>query len=411
MNILIISDYDRLPVEIAKSFISRGYNTELLTTKDTDIDFAVNISKLPAKKLWSKNASRSFFFRKIYLKSKPRYSYFQDINENSDYYNISKIKSKLKNIPDIIIILFDYRVLTTKTIKDLYKWSKARIFWMIPDMKPMTGGCSYAADCVQYQSACNSCPAIGNEMAKNFAAKTLKKKIANLSSLPIEIISGSTYQEEQAKKSSLFKQKKIHKLYFPSNSDVFKSVEQSKARAKFDIITDKKIIMFGSISLEEERKGMKFILEALKNIEQEYKDKSLLLIVGNGESKAIQELAFENKMLGFVSYEELASAYQAADFFICPTIDDSGPVMVSQSIMCGTPVVSFQMGISLDVIQNDFTGVICEVGNQEELTKGIVKMLNQSKEDQLCFKKNCSSIAPLLGFDHFFSKLNKIINE
>ncbi len=410
MNILIISDFDRLPLEIAKSLISRGYNIELITTKDTEFNFSVNISELSERKLWLKNATRSYFYRNILLNAKPRYSFFQDINENSDYYESSKIIKKVKSVPDVILVLFDYRILTTNTLNKLYAWSKAKIVWMIPDMKPMTGGCSYAGSCEQYQFDCSDCPAIGSKVSKIYAKETLRKKMVNLSKFPFEIISGSTYQQQQAQKSSIFKDKKIHRCFFPSNSNIFKPMDRSFARDILGINTEKKIILFGATSLLEERKGMKFVLKALKNIEEKYKDKCLLLIVGNGDSTEVKSLQFEKKILGFLSYEKLANAYQAADFFVCPTIDDSGPVMVSQSIMCGTPVVSFKMGISIDLVKGGSTGVICELENEDDLANGIIKMMDLSEQEEHQYMNNCIAVSQHLGFDSFIIKLKNIID-
>ena len=42
--------------------------------------------------------------------------------------------------------------------------------------------------------------------------------------------------------------------------------------------------------------------------------------------------------------------------FLNPSTDDAGPSMVNQSIMCGTPVVSFNLGTAVDVIENGISG-------------------------------------------------------
>lgn len=410
MKILVISDFDNLPLQISHSLKDLG-EVQFLTTRNLEDSLSTNISGFNDKLTWYKNAIRSFIFRNIILKVNNRYSYYQDINENSNYYSAKKIIQKLKFVPDIIIILFDYRLLTTKTIKDLYEWSNAKIYWMIPDMKPMTGGCSYAAKCSEYERSCSSCPAISNYFMKNFAHKTLRKKINNLQKVSIDIITGSTMQYQQAKNSSLFRSKNIHKIYFPSSEKFFKFKNKDEARQQLNLITNKKVILLGATSLTEERKGVKFALSALENLSTKDKENTLLLLIGNGDMEKLNKLEIEYKNLGFVDYEKLALSYQSADLFICPTIDDSGPVMVSQSILCGTPVVAFKMGISIDFIENNKTGYICDLENFQQLSFGISQIVNASNEQYESMQKNCLERSHQLNFINFKEKLTKLLND
>lgn len=408
MKILVISDFDNLPLHIANSFEDLA-ETQLLTTRNLENSISTNISDYSDRVTWLKNAIRSFIYRRVILKVNNRYSFFQDINENKDYYSLKKIVKKAKFIPDVIIVVFDYRIVTTHTIKELHKWSKAKIFWMIPDMKPMTGGCSYAAKCLGYEKSCSLCPAIGTSLMKNFANQTLIKKINNLQNVNLTVITGSTFQYNQAKQSSVFRGKEIHKIYFPSNEGIFRYKDIQEARVELGISTSKKIVLIGSTSLFEERKGMKYVLEALQKLPTHDKDKTLLLIVGNGDSEELKTLNIQSVNLGYVDYKKLALAYQAADVFVCPTIDDSGPIMVSQSVMCGTPVVSFKMGISIDLVENDKTGYICELENSGQLSIGISKIINANMQQTIALQENCIARSRDLNFKNFQARFRELI--
>lgn len=57
-------------------------------------------------------------------------------------------------------------------------------------------------------------------------------------------------------------------------------------------------------------------------------------------------------MPGFLSENELFEVYCAADVFMSTTIADSGPMMVNYSIACGTPVVSFPIGVAQDLVMH-----------------------------------------------------------
>jgi glycosyltransferase involved in cell wall biosynthesis len=45
--------------------------------------------------------------------------------------------------------------------------------------------------------------------------------------------------------------------------------------------------------------------------------------------------------------------------------------MINESIMCGTPVVSFRMGVAEDLIINGETGYIVKLKNIRDLANGI----------------------------------------
>jgi glycosyltransferase involved in cell wall biosynthesis len=89
----------------------------------------------------------------------------------------------------------------------------------------------------------------------------------------------------------------------------------------------------------------------------------------------------------------VASAYQAADVFVCPSIEDAGPSMVNQSIMCGTPVVSFAQGVSLDIVITGKTGYRARVKESGDLAKGIYDILKMPAEEHLKMKNSCREIA------------------
>jgi glycosyltransferase involved in cell wall biosynthesis len=98
--------------------------------------------------------------------------------------------------------------------------------------------------------------------------------------------------------------------------------------------------------------------------------------------------------MGFLkNNEELASAYQASDIFLCPSIEDSGPMMINQSIMCGVPVVSFELGVSLDLVLTGETGYRAKLRDSNDMAEGIFYFLRLADDDYLRVSKNCRDLA------------------
>jgi glycosyltransferase involved in cell wall biosynthesis len=410
MQILLISDYDRLAVEINEGFKNLGHQSTLLSTRNEFL--AVNISNIKKNKLiWFKDAIRAFLYRKVFLwvgKS----SYYQDISERDEYYSIDRIKSKVDYVPNVIIILFDYRIITSRTVQALAKWSNAKIYWMMVDMKPMTGGCAYSGQCTKYQSDCKGCPLIKNSLFSDFAYKQLSTKIELLKDVNLNLIAGSSYQEKQARLSTVFKNRPIHKAIFPVNNKTFFPRDKFEARSKLGLPVDKQIIMFGAMRVNDPRKGYQYLLKAISLLVQKRNiDDLLLLVVGSGSVAELEEMQIPVVSLGLVNYEKLALSYQSADIFVCPTIEDSGPVMVSQSLLSGTPVVAFKMGVSIDLVINGKTGFIFELGDHEGLCSGIENILDLSPKSKEMMNSACVEHSIEVTHDSFFKRINKLITH
>ena len=135
---------------------------------------------------------------------------------------------------------------------------------------------------------------------------------------------------------------------------------------------NRKIVLIGATHLNEKRKGMALLVEALEMVQ----DDVLVLVAGNMEQPI--SFAKEAKVLGYLDEDQLIEAYQMADVFVCPSLADSGPLMVKQACLCGTPVVAFPVGISVELAEKGETGYLAEYGNVADLACGISEIVSLS---------------------------------
>jgi glycosyltransferase involved in cell wall biosynthesis len=96
---------------------------------------------------------------------------------------------------------------------------------------------------------------------------------------------------------------------------------------------------------------------------------------------------------GYLNSDRLKSiAYSAADLFIFPTRADNLPLVLQESMACGTPMVSFKIGGVPDLVRPGITGYLALPEDTQDFCDGIVKLL----EDEPLRKKmseNCRDIA------------------
>ena len=67
--------------------------------------------------------------------------------------------------------------------------------------------------------------------------------------------------------------------------------------------------------------------------------------------------------------------------------------MVNQSIMCGTPVVSFAQGVSLDIVISGKTGYRARLKDSGDMAKGLYDILKMPDAEYAKMKNSCREIA------------------
>lgn len=157
------------------------------------------------------------------------------------------------------------------------------------------------------------------------------------------------------------------------------------------------LYFFGAQSLDDERKGIKYLLQALQTfaarLSNKEKSEVVLLIAGRDIESIKSELPFDYQYIGYVTPAKLPFVYSAASIFVCPSVNDAGPSMVNQSLSCSTPVVAFEMGTAIDMVKGHNTGYCAKLLDSTDLAEGIGKFYKMSYEDYQIVRKECRTIA------------------
>ena len=262
------------------------------------------------------------------------------------------------------------------------------------DMALLTGGCHYAWNCHGYLDKCGNCPALYSDMDEDQSRVNWEYKQEFISKTNIVAIAGSQHLYHQLQESSLFNNKLKKKVLLGIDSDKYKPSDKIKARGALGLPLDKKIVFFGAGNLKNRRKGFKELLQALeivKGSEDMYNIHIALAGVANGNPEFL--FPFEFTYLGKLTHEKLPLAYQAADVFLCPSIEDSGPMMINQAVMSGLPVVAFEMGVAYDLVITGETGYRAKLSDCADFAEGIKYILNLNLEEYRVLQENCRELA------------------
>lgn len=129
------------------------------------------------------------------------------------------------------------------------------------------------------------------------------------------------------------------------------------------------------------RKGIKYLIEAFKNLSKKYKNLELI-IVGEGDDKnnlinlSGEEIKNEKiKFTGLVPHNKLPEIYQTADVFVLPSLNEGMSNTMLEALACGLPLIATDTGGTQELIQNGKNGFIVKMKNPDDLAKKIQQLI------------------------------------
>jgi glycosyltransferase involved in cell wall biosynthesis len=144
------------------------------------------------------------------------------------------------------------------------------------------------------------------------------------------------------------------------------------------------------------RMGIENLITAMHTVVQKFPN-VLLLIGGTGylqedlQNMISQYNLRENVIiLGFISEENLPNYYQAANFFVLPTLTYEGFGLVTiESLACGTPVIATPVGASPELLKPLGEKYLFKSSDTSAISQGILYWLEQEDIDRSSFSNYC----------------------
>lgn len=315
-----------------------------------------------------------------YLISPKGYVMFMPFEEKPNIPS-SDILGKLNGPYDMVLFHFFENMTTMSIVKAIDEKFHCPIVLVSPDMYPMTGGCYYFNHCRNFENECYDCPIFhsrDNLAHRNFI---YKKQVYSTTKT---CFYGNTWMNSFAEKSKIFENAYIYNGSFILDEDVFKPLDRTECRKELGILGDYDLVIFNRYK-NMKRKGIEYFNRSMDiflcDLSADERKKILLVTIDQCDNRLSERLGIEVVQFGRVDIHKLIEIYNASDLFLCSSVDDAGPSMINQSIACGTPVVAFDTGTAIDVVETGTSGYCAKYKDSNDLAAGLHYIYSMKKEE------------------------------
>lgn len=343
-----------------------------------------------------------YFFSRVYGRLAPYRKY--------DRYAAKRIIDTIKKY-HIDIVHFQNIHGNYMGIRDVAEISRyCRVIWTLHDMWAFTGHCAHAFECRKWiDGNCAGCPKPETypSIRTDIADKMLTAKKNSFTGRGIVFVSPSEWLADRFKESFL-QNERIEIIHNGIDTHTFTPGDTEILRRKYNIPTDRHILLFAASNLNSQFRSFKHLLMALELIEN--KSDYCLVVLGSCDSSIEFNQEFAVFPMGYIDDEaEMNELYALSDVYITPSLADNFPCTTIESFASGTPVIAFAAGGLTEQIDSA-TGWLAETGNANALADAIRSAFTDEKRLAV-MRENCRKKAEELYSEELMIKKYRELYE
>lgn len=177
-------------------------------------------------------------------------------------------------------------------------------------------------------------------------------------------------------------------------------------------------VIFAIIGVVMPLKAQDLFLEAVKHMREELKSKAEFRIIGflgqDSYSNKIKEMVSNETsavLLGEMTRKEIQNAFEEIDVLVCPSVEDSLPIVVTEALMYGKAcIVSDSVGMA-DYITEGKNGFIFPKGNRKALSEKMEWMIENREQLWQIGQNARQTYEDHFTLERFGERLEKIVHN
>lgn len=265
-------------------------------------------------------------------------------------------------------------MLSLQSIQKIVKAGKP-IVWTLHDMWPITGICHHAETCTYYTTHCRNCRLLCRGHKKDLSYRIFQKKQTLYAHANLTFVACSQWLRGLAHQSMLTNGHLVTNIPNPINTNVFRPQARKLIREQLGLPADKYLLLFSSMKTTDKRKGIDYLVEACRLLQQNHPEfcQQLGVVVMGKESEEYNGLfPFPVYCLAYRSEEKaIADVYNAVNLFVTPSLMENLPNTIMEAMACGIPCVGFNIGGIPEMIDHLHNGYVAQYKSSDDLANGI----------------------------------------
>lgn len=174
--------------------------------------------------------------------------------------------------------------------------------------------------------------------------------------------------------------KEIVPIYNFIDERIYKRTDSAYLKEEFAINQEEKVVIH--VSNFRPVKRVPDVVRAFAHICAQ--TPSRLLLIGDGPempvvAKLVEELGLKEYVLFLGKQDNLEELYSISDLMLLLSEKESFGLVALEAMACGVPCIGTNIGGLPEVIADNETGFICELGNIDEIAEKALKLLTNQK--------------------------------
>ncbi len=180
-------------------------------------------------------------------------------------------------------------------------------------------------------------------------------------------------------------------------------------REELDIGEDVVVGYVGRLSL---RKGLTYLLQALRKIQREYSN-TVLLVVGDGEERRNLEMIAKKSEIRAVFagwQKDVLPYYAVMDVFVLPSLFEGLPNVMLEAMAMEKPLVATDVGANPDLVADGRNGFLVSVRDHEQIASALKRLIENPDLRKSMGVTNRRIVEKFFSWDKIVRQIEKLYN-
>lgn len=280
------------------------------------------------------------------------------------------------------------------------------VVWTLHDCWPITGHCAHFeySGCERWKTGCHDCPERTRYPSSlvDASARNYPDKKALFSAVPALMLVTPSAWLAAVVQQSFLGDRPVEVIPNGIDHNVF----HPKGDRLYDRYGAGGLLLLSVANIWDQHKGLSYLIELSHRLRREDR----LVVVGVTEK---QQHGLPDNLTAIPrtdSPAELAALYSAADAFINPTLEDTFPTVNLEALACGTPVITFRTGGSVETV-DDRTGAVVDKGDVAGLCAALEAVRRGAFKREDCVARAAALYDKDINFQRYIALYERLCSS